>query len=148
MALVEFMQNKLQRLCLSWGPQTEGQPWYPFHIVLLQDNGRYMMAYLRDDIQRAEYYVADVRSYMSVEGKKYPKDTFLGSTVPAYLVHQDAKRIRNCLDLIFDDLGDLPTITGQFARFAPESPVKPRSYEEIRKGLVADFENIEQPPNP
>ena len=148
MALVEFMQNKLQRLCLSWGPQTEGQPWYPFHIVLLQDNGRYMMAYLRDDIQRAEYYVADVRSYMSVEGKKYPKDTFLGSTVPAYLVHQDAKRIRNCLDLIFDDLGDLPAITGQFARFAPESPVKPRSYEEIRKGLVADFENIEQPPNP
>ena len=136
LALVEFMQNKLRRLRLSWNQQSEGQAWYPFHIVLLQEDKRYMMAYLRDDVQQAEYYVADVRTYMDVEGKKYPKDNFMGRVTPAYLIHSDAKKIRNCLDLIFDDMGDLPAITGKFAEFASENPVKPRTYGEIRKELI------------
>ena len=95
-----------------------------------------MMAYLRDDVQQAEYYVADVRTYMDVEGKKYPKDNFMGRVTPAYLIHSDAKKIRNCLDLIFDDMGDLPAITGKFAEFASENPVKPRAYGEIRKTFI------------
>ncbi|MDE5825701.1 MAG: hypothetical protein K2H91_13590, partial [Lachnospiraceae bacterium] len=136
LALVEFMQNKLRRLRLSWNPQSEGQMWYPFHIVLLQEDKRYMMVCLRDDIQQAEYYVADVGTYMDVEGKKYPKDTFMGRVTPAYLIHSDAKKIRNCLDLIFDDMGDLPAIMGRFAAFASEKPVKARTYEEIRNELI------------
>lgn len=136
LALVEFMQNKLRRLRLSWNLQSEEQEWYPFHIVLLQEDKRYMMAYLRDDIQQAEYYVADVRTYMDVEGKKYPKESFMGRVTPTYLIHSDARRIRNCLDLILDDMGDLSAITGQFAAFAPENPVKPRRYEEIRRELI------------
>ena len=130
LALVEFMQNKLRRLRLSWYQQSEGQTWYPFHIVLLQEDKRYMMVCLRDDVQQAEYYVADVSTYMDVEGKKYPKDTFMGRVTPAYLIHSDANKIRNCLDLIFDDMGDLPAIMGKFAEFASEKPVKARAYEQ------------------
>ena len=136
LALVEFMQNKLRRLRLSWNPQYEGQQWYPFHIVLLQEEQRYMMAYLRDDVRQVEYYVADVSTYMDVEGKKYPKDNFMGRVMPAYLIHSDAKKIRNCLDLIFDDMEDLPAITGKFAEFASEKPVKARTYEEMRRELI------------
>ncbi|MDE7417788.1 MAG: J domain-containing protein [Lachnospiraceae bacterium] len=136
LALVEFMQDKLRRLRLSWNPQSEGQAWYPFHIVLLQEDKRYMMVCLRDDIQQAEYYVADVSTYMDVEGKKYPKDHFMGRITPAYLIHSDAKKIRNCLDLIFDDMGDLPAVMGKFAAFASEKPVKARTYEEIRGELI------------
>lgn len=136
LALVEYMQNKLRLLRLSWVPETEGQAWYPFHIVLLQEDKRYMMVCLRDDTKQAEYYVADVGTYMDVKGKKYPKDTFMGRITPAYLIHSDAEKIRNCLDLIFDDMGDLPAIMGQFAAFASEKPVKARTYEEIRDDLV------------
>lgn len=136
LALVEFMQNKLRRLRLSWNPQWEGQQWYPFHIVLLYEEQRYMMVYLRDDVRQAQYYVADVGTYMDVEGKKYPKDNFMGRVTPAYLIHSDAKKIRNCLDLIFDDMEDLPAIMGRFAEFAAENPVKPRTYEEIRRDLI------------
>lgn len=136
LALVEFMQNKLRRLRLTWNPQSEGQTWYPFHIVLLQEDQRYMMVCLRDDVQQAEYYVADTAAYMDVEGKKYPKDTFMGRVTPAYLIHPDATKIRNCLDLIFDDMDDLPAIMGQFAAFASEKPVKARAYGEIRGELV------------
>ena len=95
-----------------------------------------MMVCLRDDTKQAEYYVADVGTYMDVKGKKYPKDTFMGRITPAYLIHSDAEMIRNCLDLIFDDMGDLPAIMGQFAAFASEKPVKARTYEEIRNDLV------------
>lgn len=136
-ALIKFMGNQFRRLRLTWNPENEGEAWYPFHIVLLQENGRYMMACLRDDIQQADYYVADVRTYLDVEGKRYPKDIFMGRTTPAYLIHSDAQKIRNCLDLIFDDMTDLPAVTGKFAAFASESPVKARTYEEIRRAYVS-----------
>lgn len=59
LALVEFMQDKLWRLRLSWNPQSEEQTWYPFHIVLLQEDQHYIMVCLRDAVQQVEYYVAD-----------------------------------------------------------------------------------------
>lgn len=72
---------------------------------------------------------------MDVEGKKYPKDTFTGRITLVYLIHVDAKKIRNCLDLIFDNMEDLPTIMGQFVVFVPGKPAKTRSYEEILEEL-------------
>ena len=135
-ALVQFMQKKLARLRLSWRLETAKDGPCLHHLVLLQDNGRFMMAWLRDGRERAEFYVADVGTYMGVEGKKYPKDTFLGRTVPAYLVHQDLKRIRNCLDLMLDDIANTAPVVNQFAQFAAESPLKPRHYSAIREELV------------
>ena len=105
-ALVQFVQKKLTRLRLTWAFQTPNGGTDLRHIVLLMDGGRFMMAWLRDGKRRAEFYVADPAVYMGVEGRKYPKDTFLDRTVPAYLVHQDLDRIRNCLDLMLDDIAD------------------------------------------
>lgn len=137
-ALTEYMQKKYTRLRLTWVARETGEDWFPFHLVLLQEEGRFMMAYLREDIGRAEFYVGDVGTYMNVEGKNYPETTFLGRTVPAYLVHPDACRIRSCLDLILDDLTDLPSITEQDSEFALDSPVEPRPYAELRRILIKD----------
>lgn len=136
--LVQFVQKKLARLRITWAFQTPDGGTDLRHIVLLQDNGRFMMAWLRDGKRRADFYVADVGAYMDVSGKKYPRDTFLGRTVPAYLVHQDLERIRNCLDLMLDDIADCAPVVNQFAEFAAEAPANPRPYEEIRRELVLD----------
>lgn len=140
--LARFMQGSLQKLRLTWEIKDtnalEDNATYCAHLVLLQDEGRYMMAYLRDDKKRAEYYVADPRAYMDVEGKKYPKDTFLGRTTPAYLIHSDLTKIRNCMDLMFANIAAPSAVTGRFGDFAGENPVKPRSYEEIRASLVRE----------
>lgn len=138
LGLVEFMQQKLAYLRLTWEiPVSEGTLTRR-HLVLLQDNGRFMLVWLQDDTQRAEFYVSDVRTYLDVEGKRYPKDTFLGRTVPTYLVHTDLKRLRNCLDLLLDDIDHTDQITGQFAQFAWERPDKPRPYAQIREELLPD----------
>lgn len=133
-ALVHFMQSKLARLRLTWEADTPEAR----HLVLLQDGGRYQMVWLQDGKRRAEFYVADVPAYLKVEGKKYPKETFLGRTVPAYLVHGDLKRIRNGLDLLLDDMDNTAPVTNQFAEFASESPVKARPYEDIRAELIPE----------
>lgn len=140
--LARFMQGTLQKLRLTWKIETknntEGCAFYFSHLVLMQDNGRYVMAYLRDDKKSAEYYVADRRVYLDVEGKKYPKDTFCGRTMPTYLIHNGLQRIRNCLDLMFVNIAEPSAVTERFGDFAGEKPVKPRSYEEIRASLVAE----------
>ncbi len=136
MALVEFMQKKLIRLRLTWAAEAlEGGPW---HIVLLQDEGRFMMACLRDGKEIAEYYVADRLAYMKAEGKKYEKESFFGRTAASYLVHKDLNAIRNCLDLLLDDITDWPAITGEFGAFSYESGKNSRSYKEIRAELVIE----------
>ncbi len=136
--LSEYIQKKYTLLRLTWMPLYPGEAWYPFHMVLLQEEGRYMMAYLREDIKRAEFYVGDVEAYANTEGADYLKDDFLGHTVPAYLVHPNPCRIRNCLDLILDNLEDLPSITEQPDQFALERPVNPRPYDQIRRILIKD----------
>lgn len=132
--LVRFVLGKLKRLCLVW----EWEEAWNSYIVLLQDKGKYMMAYLRDDIESAEYYVADVESYITVEGKKYAKEIFLGKTMPAYLIHQNILKIRNGLDLIFDNFSEPVLTIDRFGEFAKENPVKPRDYKKIKRELVGE----------
>ena len=133
-ALVSFVLGKLKKLCLVW----EWEETWQSYIVLLQDQGKYMMAYLRDDIKSAEYYVADVKGYMEVEGKDYTKEIFLGKTMPAYLIHQDILKIRNGLDIIFDNFLGPVLAVDRFGEFAKENPIKPRDYQKIKKELVGE----------
>ena len=133
-ALVSFVLGKLKKLCLVW----EWEETWQSYIVLLQDQGKYMMAYLRDDIKSAEYYVADVKGYMEVEGKDYTKEIFLGKTMPAYLIHQDILKIRNGLDIIFDNFLGPVLAVNRFGEFAKENPIKPRDYQKIKKELVGE----------
>lgn len=105
------------------------------HILLTRDGPKMMMLVLEDFTARAYYYVADQWTYMDVE-RKYPKGTFAGKTVPAYLIHTDPIPLRSQLDLLLDHLTCPYTITTRFAEYAEEKPVRARAYEVIRAEVL------------
>lgn len=107
------------------------------HIVLLREGDRYAMLCLQDPVESAQYCVADKKTYMNVENK-YPKESFLGRTMPAYLIHKDPVFLRNRLDLLLDYMECPYPITGRFAEFAGETPGKTREYHVIRKEYTVD----------
>ncbi len=108
------------------------------HIVLRRDGERYTLLCMQDLAERAEYYVADKRAYMDVEGRKYQKESFMGKTMPAYLIHRDPVPIRNRLDLLLDYMECLIPVTDRFAEFASEKPGKTRDYDAVREELVRE----------
>lgn len=83
-----------------------------------------------------QFHVADTSAYMDVEGKKYPKATFQGRVVGAYLVHDGAAALRNALELLIANLDEPKRVLDKFAEYAGEKPVKARPYEEIWADLV------------
>ncbi len=119
--LVQFMQKKLSCLRLTWAGQTGRR-----HLVLFQDNERYMMGWFWDDKRRADFCTADVDACLNGTGSE---ETFKGRAVPSYLVHYDLNRIRNTLDLMLDDIADPSPVTDRPGEFAPEKT--DRTYEEI-----------------
>ena len=98
-----------------------------------------MLAWVREDKKTAEFHVADCWTYLDVEGKKYPKDTFLGSVTPAYLIH-DLPALRNALDLLLANLNQPERVTSPIGEYAWEKPGKPRPYEALRAELVDGME--------
>ncbi len=131
--LADFLLGGGQKLRLTWG-KTAGKRW---HIVLRQDSGRFLLAWVREDKKTAEFHAADKWTYMDVEGKKYPKDTFLGKVTPAYLIH-DLPVLRNALDLLLANLDRPERVTSPMGEYAGENPVKPRPYEALWAELVSD----------
>lgn len=77
---------------------------------------------------------------MDVEGKKYPKDTFQGRTVPAYLIHADAATLRGALEQLLSCIADPTPVLNKFAEYAAEKPVKARPYEALWNELVGGEE--------
>ncbi|MCM1541305.1 MAG: J domain-containing protein [Blautia sp.] len=128
-----FLQGGFRKLRLTFGKEAGRRR----HIVLLQDSGRFLLAWILEEQQTVRYHVADVGVYMDVEGKKYPKDTFQGRVTPAYLIH-DRVAVRNELELLLANLDDPDRITGRFAEYAGEKPVEERSYEELWAELAGD----------
>lgn len=131
--LADFLAGGGQKLRLTWGKAAGTRR----HIVLTRDGERFLMAWVREDKKSAQFHAADVRTYMDVEGKKYPKDTFLGKVTPAYLIH-DLPGLRNALDLLLANLDRLERVTSPIAEYAEENPVKPRPYEALWAELVGD----------
>ena len=131
--LADFLLGGGQKLRLTWG-KTAGERR---HIVLRQDSGRFLLAWVREDKKTAEFHAADKWTYMDVEGKKYPKDTFLGKVTPSYLIH-DLPALRNALDLLLANLDRPQRVTSPMGEYARENPVKPRPYETLRAELVGD----------
>lgn len=124
-ALTLFMQEKLAKLRLSWEFKTPEGGAYRRHLILLRDDGRFMLVWLQDDKEQAEYYTADTDGY---EGE----ECFLGQAVPMELVHHELNRIRNCVDLLLDDITCTDPVTerpGEFARAK-------RPYQAIRAELI------------
>ena len=120
--LTRFMMEKLSRLRLSWVFQAADGEAYYRHMVLLRDNGRFMLLWLQDDKQRADAYASN------------DPVTFLGHVVPACLVHQDLMRIRNCVDLLLDDIDCTEPVVDRPGEFVPLS----LPYGEIRTALVKE----------
>jgi len=121
-ALSRFMAEKLARLRLTWAFQTAEGETYHRHMILLRDNGRFMLLWLQDDKRRADAYTSD---------EPVP---FFGHQVPACLVHRDLMRIRNCVDLLLDDTDRTEPVVDRPGEFVPLS----LPYEEIRAALVKD----------
>lgn len=132
--LTDFFQGGTPKLRLTWGKE-EGRRR---HIVLLRDGKRFLMAWILEEKRSVRFHVADVWTYMDVEGKKYPKDTFLGRTTPAYLIHKGATPLRNALEMLLANLENPNSITDKMAEYAEEKPVKARPYETIWAELVGD----------
>lgn len=122
--LALFMRGRLAKLRLSWEFKSAEGGVFRRHMVLLQDNGRFMMLWLQDDRERAEYYTA--------ETKEQGMTAFLGRTVPAQAVHRELPRIRNCVDLILDDLGNTGPVTERPGEFVPLE----RPYQAVLAELV------------
>ena len=127
-ALIRMMQGDLARLQMTWGATADQQR----HVVILQDQGAFLLAYLSDRHRQARFHVANVQAYMNVEGKKYPKAAFHGRTAPAYLIHSDVISLRCALEELLANIDDPSPVTDRFAEYASENPVKERPYETIR----------------
>lgn len=135
-AFSRLLSGELNSLQLTWATDSLPQ----LHIVLLHEQGRFLLALLSDQAQEAQFHVADKAVYMDVEGKKYPKATFRNRTIAAYLIHDSAKTLRSALELLLACIHEPPLVTDQFAEYAEETPVKPRPYEAIRAEFVFDEE--------
>lgn len=131
-ALAGFMLGGCVKLRLTWGRGNRRR-----HIVLVQDQGRFLMAWLLDEKQQVQFHVADIPTYLDVEGKKYPKDTFRNRVTPAYLIH-NGMQLRCALEQLLACIEEPTRFTGKFAEFASENPVKPRPYPVIRAELVGE----------
>ena len=131
--LARFFKQGLPKIRMTWGKE----PGSRKHIVLLQENGRFLMAWVQEREQTVRFHVADRRTYMDVEGKKYPKDTFQGRVTPAYLLH-DLIPLRNALDLLLANMENPSIVTDPMGEYAEEKPVKAQPYEVLWTELVGD----------
>lgn len=118
--LVQFMMGKLASIRVSWTFQTAEGGTERKHLVLLQDRGKYMMFWLEDGNRRALAYASDEPQW------------FLGHAIPACLVHEDLKRLRNGIDLLLDDIDNTEPVLRQPGQFAEVHA----DYEELRTALV------------
>ena len=89
--LLQFMGGKLARLRLTWayGKPEESRR----HLVFLQDGRRFLLCWLEDE-----------RVYFSRSSEKPGTELFCGQEVPAAWIHRDLRGVRDCVDLLLDDL--------------------------------------------
>ena len=131
-ALTLFMKERLAKLRLSWVFQTPDGSTYQRHLVLLQDNWWFMMAWLQDDKERADFYAVEPDG--ADPKQEESEETFLGRAVPAKLVHHELFDIRNCVDLILDDLSNTEPVTERPNQFVTAT----EPYETIRLDLIGE----------
>ena len=122
--LVHFMMGKLAEVRISWTfPAAEGGPELR-HLVLLQDRGKYLLFWLQDGNRRALAYASEEPRW------------FMGRALPACIVHEDPKRLRNGIDLLLDDVDNTEPVLSRPGQFAEVR----MPYEELRAALVHEPE--------
>jgi hypothetical protein len=118
--LAQILSGKLERVRLSWTFQTSEGGTELRHLVLLQEQGKYMMFWLQDGDRLALAYGADEPRW------------FMGRVLPGCLVHADPGRLRNGIDLLLDDIDNTEPVLRQPGQFAQVHV----PYEELRSELV------------
>lgn len=140
--LSDYMMGRLERLILVWqyGAADREDSSARRCLLLVQEQGSHVMLFMDSRIgKRMEYLVSNVREYMDAEGKKYRKVSFMGRTMPGYLVHNDLRRIRDCLDLLIPQMGQQSINKGGFGEFAYAGT---EEFERVREGLAKLLENF------
>ncbi len=119
--LAMYMAGQLNRLVLDWEYLVQdsagGRDVRDRYIVLIQHEGKHQMFYLDDSNEGMEYLVANVDQYLKAENRKYHKVMFDNRRVPAYLVHTEMRRIRDCLDILLPQIENPAMILRQFGEF-------------------------------
>ena len=120
--LVHFMMGKLERIRVSWTFRLAEGGTELRHLVLLRDQEKYLLLWLQDGNRCALAYASDEPRW------------FEGHALPACIVHEDLKRLRNGIDLLLDDIDNTEPVlnqSGQFVRLRAD-------YGELRAELVGD----------
>lgn len=120
--LVHFMMGKLERIRVSWTFRLAEGGTELRHLVLLRDQEKYLLLWLQDGNRCALAYASDEPRW------------FGGHALPACIVHEDLKRLRNGIDLLLDDIDNTEPVlnqSGQFVRLRAD-------YGELRAELVGD----------
>ena len=120
--LVQIISGKLERVRISWTFQTPEGGAELRHLVLLQEQGKYMMFWLQDGDRQALAYGAD------------DPRRFMGRVLPGCLVHEEPRRLRNGIDLLLDDIDNTEPVLRQPGQFAQVCA----PYEELRAKLVQE----------
>ena len=109
-ALTLFMKERLAKLRLGWVSQALPQ----------------------EDKERADFYAVEPDG--ADPKQEESEETFLGRAVPAKLVHHELFDIRNCVDLILDDLSNTEPVTERPNQFVTAT----EPYETIRLDLIGE----------
>ena len=120
-ALSLFVRERLAKLRLSWEFKTPEGEAFRRHMVLLRDSFRFMMVWLQDDKEWAQYFMREPAA-------------FLDWKVPARAIHYELLHIRNCVDLILDDMSNTDPVTERPGEFITAE----RPYHEIRAELMGE----------
>lgn len=133
-ALSLFVRERLAKLRLSWEFKTPEGEAFRRHMVLLRDSFRFMMVWLQDDKEWAQYFKREPDDRPNAEGEGQNMAAFLDWKVPARAIHYELLHIRNCVDLILDDMSNTDPVTERPGEFITAE----RPYHEIRAELMGE----------
>ncbi len=119
-AFQQYLKGQAQQLCLNWSY---------LNLVLLQENGQYMMVFLHRD--NAEFCVADKQSYFKSNNEDAAKELFLGKITPSYLLHKDIAAFRNHLELLLAKITEPECILNEFAQYTNTNLPKEWSFQTL-----------------
>lgn len=120
-SLVEYFRGRIMKLILTWAHPQPEDAYYQRKLEFLNDHGNYAMFYRQSSRTTPHILVADVETYLNVEGK-YKKQAVCGYRLPVYLVHQDLTRIRGYANVLLASITAPDAILHIFLEF---------SYQEI-----------------
>lgn len=138
--LREFLAEKLAKLRLTWSWKKQGDSenqnpaTYHTHILLLHDDGKYMLIFFDDHRQCLYHLVYDKEAYTA--DKKRKAAPFLGVKHEPYLIHHDLDKIKESLSLLLPSISHPEGLLHLWAEYAYCSEMKVgktiKNYEEIK----------------